>query len=582
MSKTSPAPIPTRGRVDSEVGVSDTADQNSYDDYQLPLQVPNMTRSTSNVNIAPQASASENPQPQIAQAPNPTQSGTNGDKLVIVMVGLPARGKTYIARKIAHYFRFFHGAPAEVYNVGNYRRQISGAQQSADFFDVKNDDAMVARQQAAEAAMGALKEFICKGNEVGRVGIYDATNTTRDRRSWILEELKSVVHSKSHVVFVEIICTDDSVIDNNIRAVKTTMPDYQGQDPEEAVRDFRERIANYKSVYQPLEDETLSFIKLYVSTCYVTVKDNNTTVIKSFNVFILIATHGCVPPAPLLFSMSYCLIVLLSYCLIVSLCVFRYDEGRKVTANNIRGSLQSTVLQFMLSLHNTPRPIYLSRHGQSQYNVLGKVGGDSDLSGAGEEYATSLADFARENILDLSSVGEHLLPRCNPKHTRLWTSSLRRTINTARHISHNVQENDGWVTMRPRVWNNLDELYAGIFDGLTYDEIRSRAPEEFAQRQQNKLSYRYPRGESYLDVIARLDQLIHELERQHDPVLIVAHQGILRIVYAYMMGVEREKAPFVKIPLNTVIKLVPGAYGCREERICLIPGAVASQEQPSH
>ena len=110
--------------------------------------------------------------------------------------------------------------------------------------------------------------------------------------------------------------------------------------------------------------------------------------------------------------------------------------------------------------------------------------------------------------------------------------------------------------MRPRVWNNLDELYAGIFDGLTYSEIQDRAPEEFEQRQQNKLSYRYPRGESYLDVIARLDKMIHELERQRDPVLVVAHQGILRIVYAYMMGVEREKAPFVKIPLNTVIKLV--------------------------
>ena len=522
-SKKSPQ-MQTRGRVDSDIGIHDTADQNSYDSpstlaSNLAKQ-SSMKRSSSNVNIAPQATATENPQPQIAQAPNPTQSGTNGDKLVIVMVGLPARGKTYIARKIAHYFRFFHGAPAEVYNVGNYRREISGAAQSAEFFDDSNDSAMAARQQAAEAAMTALKDFIRSGNEVGRVGIFDATNTTRVRRNWILEQLDGTVHSKSHVVFVEIICTDDNVIDNNIRAVKTSMPDYKGQDPEEAVSDFRARIENYRKVYEPLEDESLSFIKLY-------------------------------------------------------------DEGRKVTANNIRGSLQSTVLQFMLSLHNTPRPIYLSRHGQSKYNVMGKVGGDSDLSKAGEEYATSLAKFVKTDILHSSSVEEHLLDRCNPARTRLWTSSLRRTINTARHIEHSVQK-DGWVTMRPRVWNNLDELYAGIFDGLTYDEIRKRAPEEFAQRGENKLSYRYPRGESYLDVIARLDQLIHELERQRDPVLVVAHQGILRIVYAYMMGVEREKAPFVKIPLNTVIKLVPGAYGCRELRICLIPGAVAESTAQSH
>jgi broad specificity phosphatase PhoE len=31
----------------------------------------------------------------------------------------------------------------------------------------------------------------------------------------------------------------------------------------------------------------------------------------------------------------------------------------------------------------TPRPIYLSRHGQSEYNVQGKIGGDSDLSPLG-------------------------------------------------------------------------------------------------------------------------------------------------------------------------------------------------------
>lgn len=80
-----------------------------------------------------------------------------------------------------------------------------------------------------------------------------------------------------------------------------------------------------------------------------------------------------------------------------------------------------------------------------------------------------------------------------------------------------VQE-DGWVTMRPRVWRNLDELYAGIFDGMTYKEIEEVAPAEFTERKKNKLSYRYPRGESYLDVISRLDTLIHELERQEDPV----------------------------------------------------------------
>lgn len=41
---------------------------------------------------------------------------------------------------------------------------------------------------------------------------------------------------------------------------------------------------------------------------------------------------------------------------------------------------------------------------------------------------------------------------------------------------------------------------------------------------QDKLAYRYPRGESYLDVIARLEPMILEMERHREPLLIISHQ----------------------------------------------------------
>ena len=40
-------------------------------------------------------------------------------------------------------------------------------------------------------------------------------------------------------------------------------------------------------------------------------------------------------------------------------------------------------------------------------------------------------------------------------------------------------------------------LDAGVMEGLTYEEISERFPEEFAARDNNKLIYRYPSGESY-------------------------------------------------------------------------------------
>ena len=106
-------------------------------------------------------------------------------------------------------------------------------------------------------------------------------------------------------------------------------------------------------------------------------------------------------------------------------------------------------------------------------------------------------------------------------------------------------------------------------DGMTYDEIRTAYPREYELRRQNKLSYRYPRGESYLDVIARLDPLIQELESYREDVLIVGHQGVLRLIYAYFAGLNRDEAATLSIPLNTVMKLTPRTHDCIEERFLL-------------
>ena len=120
--------------------------------------------------------------------------------------------------------------------------------------------------------------------------------------------------------------------------------------------------------------------------------------------------------------------------------------------------------------------------------------------------------------------------------------------------------------MRPRAWHHLDELFAGACDGMTYEEIEEYYPEEFLRRSEDKLAYRYPRGESYLDVIARLEPMIIEMERHREPLLIVGHQGILRIIYAFYMGLSRAEAPYVSIPLNTVLECKPGAFSCSVQK----------------
>jgi len=59
-----------------------------------------------------------------------------------------------------------------------------------------------------------------------------------------------------------------------------------------------------------------------------------------------------------------------------------------------------------------------------------------------------------------------------------------------------------------------------------------------------------------------------EMERS-DNVMVVTHQAVIRCIYAYFMNVPQDRSPWMEIPLHTVIKLTPRAYGTQEERYVL-------------
>ena len=103
----------------------------------------------------------------------------------------------------------------------------------------------------------------------------------------------------------------------------------------------------------------------------------------------------------------------------------------------------------------------------------------------GVEFSQALGDYLHNQEL-------------SPEDSRelcVWTSNMKRSKQTA------VQ-----VRAKKLVeWRALREIEVGICDGLSYDQVQVQFPEEFRARQHDKLKYRYPRGESYLDVITRLE-----------------------------------------------------------------------------
>ncbi|RMZ85247.1 hypothetical protein DV738_g317, partial [Chaetothyriales sp. CBS 135597] len=401
-------------------------------------------------------------------------------QVVLIMVGLPARGKSLIAGKVKRYLRWT-SVKAEVFNVGKYRRN-DNPHPDAKFFDVNNAEGEKARRAAAEAAVADMLNWFKDPNN--KVAILDATNTTKARRKWIHE---AITEAKLLHLFVESKCDDENLIMHNILEVKTTSPDYIGQDPEEAARDFRDRIKNYERVYQTIDES-----------------EKHLTYVKITNI------------------------------------------GHQVTINQVQDYLQSRLVYYLTNLHIKPRSIWLSRHGESEYNLEGKIGGDANISERGERYARMLPELVRRSGL----------PKDKP--LTIWTSTLKRTGQTSRYLEQEL----GWEKLE---WKALDELDSGVCDGMTYAEIARDFPEDFQARDDDKFNYRYRGGESYRDVVIRLEPIIMELERSEN-VLIITHQAVVRCIYAYFMDIDQSQSPWMEVPLHTLMKLTPKAYGTVVEK----------------
>ena len=133
----------------------------------------------------------------------------------------------------------------------------------------------------------------------------------------------------------------------------------------------------------------------------------------------------------------------------------------------------------------------------------------------------------------------------------------------------------GWKKLE---WKALDELESGVCDGMTYEEIEREYPEDFRARDDDKYNYRYRGGESYRDVVIRLEPIIMELERSEN-VIIVTHQAVVRCIFAYFNNLHQSKSPWMEVPLHTLMKLTPKAYGTKEERFRADIPAVSTWRQ---
>ncbi|SPD75208.1 Phosphoglycerate mutase family protein [uncultured Desulfobacterium sp.] len=174
-------------------------------------------------------------------------------KLYIVMVGLPARGKSTIARKLKENLEK-DNVRTRIFNNGDLRRRLSGEETwRPEFYDPKNKEGVALREKIAMININGAKKYL-GGN--GQVAILDATNVSQARREKIIALLDD--HPQ---LFIECINDDEDILEASILR-KVSLSEFNRLDKHTAISVFKQRIRYYQQIYSHLKNER-NFVKLH-------------------------------------------------------------------------------------------------------------------------------------------------------------------------------------------------------------------------------------------------------------------------------------------------------------------------------
>jgi broad specificity phosphatase PhoE len=476
--------------------------------------------------------------PTVVPAPQRQYFGVLGQRHVICISGLPNNGKAFLAHELGWYLEFFHGAKVKYFEVERYFNHGS-------------------KEANAHALLDDVVHFLHEAGGIGASGL-DSDESTHEKESDGVPSEGSPSRRKETFLERKSHDTDAGRVAIVMAPRMSALAALDNQSAKElwsstwSSTNALDRNWIRRSLKETQHDCKLMFIEIELT---------DATLLRMHADATGSAERQKLEELREWFECSYTPLGR-SASSEAHLSFMRYRNFRDMETHCMHGYLRMRVAQFLSVLRPWKHTIYLSRHGESTYNVEKKLGGDPPLTSAGDEYAKRLGTYAVHCIQTDQRTG-------NKVAARLWTSSLQRTEQTAAYIPHpevdvselqtqTMEMGDVWEQMRHRVFRNLDEIYAGTYDGMTEDEIAAADARFGADRKVDKLATRYPHGESYLDLITRLEPLIHELHAYQEPLLIVSHQATLRVLRAYLLrdrSMPRDLCPAVDIPQHTVMKI---------------------------
>jgi 2,3-bisphosphoglycerate-dependent phosphoglycerate mutase len=163
-----------------------------------------------------------------------------------------------------------------------------------------------------------------------------------------------------------------------------------------------------------------------------------------------------------------------------------------------------------------PTTILLARHGETDWNAVGRWQGHTDraLTERGRRQAVELADRLANDEIDA-----------------VYSSDLLRAVETAEPVAKRLG-------LPLQTLPELREVDVGTWAGLTRDEVAKRFPDGF--RRWSEWQTGWEDGETYDEMGERVVGAILRLAGEHpgERILVVSHGGAIRALHAAAAGID--------------------------------------------
>ncbi|ORC87659.1 6-phosphofructo-2-kinase/fructose-2,6-biphosphatase [Trypanosoma theileri] len=451
--------------------------------------------------------------PDFSQIPQPMMGS-----LIVIMVGLPGRGKTYIARQIKRYFQW-NGLKSNIFTHAEYRKKLISDECITGYEITPEQECCISAAIAHD-----ITQFVAEDDSVA---ILDGTNCTSTRRMALMSSINNTgLIRPSRVVFVEVINNDTTKVLQNVIHVKEMFPDAK----EDFIEKYYERIERQERIYKTLNPDTDNDIT------YIRIEDQITYSLNNIS--------GWMPSrlAYMLHNLSHSP---------GNLYLTRAGEYVDFVSGRIGGNSQ------------------LTERGKAYSEALFEYF-EKELKMNSFTVMSSCALRCTETVrhFEEQSVFQHGSGSGGPSSSSMENNSAPTATGEEEEEGKEKGEKEGEKTTtglklncRVAYFPTLDDINHGDCDGQLLSDVRKTMPGTLRRMQEDPYHTAWPNGECMHQVFnARLEPHIHDIQASTQPVLVVSHLHLLQGLYSYFVSendefVAPQNAYEIDIPFESVIKI---------------------------